>query len=123
MTSSPPKDKLRWGPEIKGLVEGMYLMGATDFDVAEELGVTTRTIKNWRVKYEDFAEVSKITKQAADDIVERSLYQKACDGDNTAMIFWLKNRQPQKWRDVHKVEGKVVTNIVREIVEAKDDDV
>ena len=20
------------------------------------------------------------------------------------MIFWLKNRQPEKWRDVHKIE-------------------
>lgn len=32
--------------------------------------------------------------------------------DTTAQIFWLKNRQPEKWRDAWKVhhEGKVDTN-------------
>lgn len=25
-------------------------------------------------------------------------------GDVTAMIFWLKNRMPKEWRDVHRVE-------------------
>ena len=27
--------------------------------------------------------------------------------DPTAMIFYLKNRQPERWRDVHKVEGSM----------------
>ena len=27
--------------------------------------------------------------------------------DVTAQIFWLKNRQPEKWRDSHSIEGKI----------------
>lgn len=27
--------------------------------------------------------------------------------DSTSMIFWLKNRQPEKWRDVQKLEHSV----------------
>jgi hypothetical protein len=29
--------------------------------------------------------------------------------DVTACIFWLKNRQPEKWRDVHRHEVKDIT--------------
>ena len=31
--------------------------------------------------------------------VENALLAKALGGDVTAMIFWLKNRRPDKWRD------------------------
>jgi hypothetical protein len=72
-------------------------------------------------------------KEAADDRVERSLYQRAigyeydavkifnANGtpmivpyravmppDTTAMIFWLKNRRPVRWRDVHNHEHRGV---------------
>jgi hypothetical protein len=36
----------------------------------------------------------------ADEVVIKSLYTKATvDKNTTAMIFWLKNRRPQEWRD------------------------
>lgn len=37
---------------------------------------------------------------------------KEVQGDTTAQIFWLKNRQPEKWRDKRdvSVEGNVQTN-------------
>ena len=31
--------------------------------------------------------------------VAKKLYTEALAGNVTAMIFWLKNRQPSKWRD------------------------
>jgi hypothetical protein len=36
-----------------------------------------------------------------DDAVVSKLYQTAIGGNVTAMIFWLKNRQRDKWRDVY----------------------
>ena len=27
--------------------------------------------------------------------------------DSTAMIFWLKNRQPKRWRDKKEVDGNI----------------
>lgn len=38
--------------------------------------------------------------------------------NTTAQIFWLKNRQPGKWRDQrdHKVEGKVATWTIADAV-------
>ena len=48
-------------------------------------------------------EVLKDWKQFADKRVEKSLYFQALKGNTTAMIFWLKNRQPDQWRDRHEV--------------------
>lgn len=104
-------------------------MGATDADLADFFEVSVRTIANWQSKHEDFLQALKAGKDEADNRVERSLYQKAvgyeydavkifnangealivphrerCPPDTTAMIFWLKNRRSDRWRDVHKIE-------------------
>jgi len=34
--------------------------------------------------------------------ITNALFQKAKEGDNTAMIFYLKNRDPDNWEDVQK---------------------
>ena len=39
--------------------------------------------------------------------VENSLYQNAIAGNVTAEIFWLKNRRPDRWRDVQQIQGEV----------------
>ena len=38
--------------------------------------------------------------------------------DTTALIFWLKNRQPQKWRDKQQVEHSTDTDFVFNILPA-----
>lgn len=116
-------------PEYAKQAEKLCKLGATDADLAEFFGVTPRTIQNWSSRYEEFFRALKDFKDLADDRVERSLYQRAlgyeydavkifnangeplvvpyrerCPPDTTAMIFWLKNRRPDRWRDVHKHE-------------------
>ena len=117
----------------------MYQMRFTDSQVANVIGVTDRTIENWKESDEDFFQSVKDAKAIADDLVEASLMQRATgysakatksflnrDGevvtheyiehyppDPTSMIFWLKNRQPQKWREKHEVDlGDSKINIV-----------
>lgn len=41
----------------------------------------------------------KEARLSADDLVETSLFQMALEGNHVAAIFWLKNRQPERWRD------------------------
>src|SRR5262249_17802873 len=101
-------------------------------------GVSVRTIANWQAKHEEFLQALKSGKEEADDRVERSLYQRAvgyeydavkvfnANGtpmivpyratmppDVTAMIFWLKNRPSDRWRDVHKHEHGAACEIDR----------
>ena len=45
-----------------------------------------------------------------DQQVENALYKSAVSGNVTAMIFWLKNRKPERWNDVNKLD--VNTEIV-----------
>jgi hypothetical protein len=92
-------------------------------------GVTAKTINQWKLVHHEFSLALKVGKEVADDRVERSLYQRALGseiersrtvtangqtvtttiierlpGDTTAMIFWLKNRRPNRWRDRREVD-------------------
>src|SRR5271166_5903120 len=42
-------------PEYGSIARAMCRLGATDFDLAQEFGVSTFTIWKWRSKYEDFS--------------------------------------------------------------------
>lgn len=103
--------------------------GYTDKELAKIFGVTDTTINNWKIEYPEFFESLKDGKLLADKSVEASLYQRACGyshpeihitnylgkiiqtpiikhypPDPTSMIFWLKNRQKENWRDKHELE-------------------
>ena len=41
---------------------------------------------------------------ASDDRMEESLYHARLNGNVTAMIFYLKNRRPDRWRDVQHID-------------------
>jgi hypothetical protein len=112
-------------PEFIERAKELCANGATNYDLADEFGVSVQTIRSWRAKYPDFLTAIKVNKDLADELVERSLYERATgyshnsvkiflgkDGkiveapftehvppDATAMIFWLKNRKPAEWRD------------------------
>jgi hypothetical protein len=68
-------------------------------EIAKNLGVAKSTFCTYINKYPELSDALKQNKDEADQAVENALYKKAVEGDNTAMIFWLKNRQPKKWRD------------------------
>jgi hypothetical protein len=99
-------------------------LGATDVEMADFFGVSLRTFMRWKVSKPEFWHALKAAKDAADERVERRLYERAVGyaveiekivvsrgkvirlktvehypPDTTALIFWLKNRQPEKWRD------------------------
>jgi len=105
------------------------LLRATDADLANFFEVEESTIYNWKNTHPDFLEAIKRGREIADQEVAAALKHRAMgyshsedkiflgkDGepvivpttkhyppDPTAMIFWLKNRQPTWWRDKHEV--------------------
>lgn len=99
-------------------------MGATDRDIADFFEVSESTLNNWKLKHPALLESLKRSKDEADALVEQSLFRRAMGythpatkffqaggsilredyvehypPDATSMIFWLKNRQPDRWRD------------------------
>lgn len=109
--------------------------GWTDDEMAAFFKVDRATWYRWKATHEDFCDALKAWKEQADARVERSLYERALgyshpedkifnDGgdplivpttkhyppDTTAAIFWLKNRQPESWRDKNEVEHTVLSH-------------
>ena len=77
----------------------LCLLGAIDRDLAEAFEVSERTINRWKRQYPDFAAALKSGKAAADGDVAKALYEKAVEGNMTAISFWLRNRWPELWRE------------------------
>lgn len=120
------------------IIKMLAIRGFVDKDMAQILKITEQTLNNWKNAHPAFFESLKDWKCQADREVERSLYERATgysvleekvfqhDGkiithetlkhyppDPTSMIFWLKNRQPDKWRDKHEVDANLNINVAR----------
>lgn len=125
--------KSAYKEEFAQLAENYSLLGATDKEMADFFGVTERTLNQWKKSHPEFLQSLKKGKSIADANVASKLYNRAIgydckatkfatsDGhitdskeyiehyppDTTAAIFWLKNRQPEKWRDRKEVDANV----------------
>lgn len=63
------------------------------------MGITRKTLAEWKNRYSDICDTLKKGKDVVDYEVENALLKQAREGNTTAIIFWLKNRRPNKWRD------------------------
>lgn len=106
------------------LIEGWARDGLTDEQIAHNMGIATGTLYEWKKKYHEMAEALKKTKEIVDRQVENALFKKAMSGDTTALIFWLKNRRPQDWRDKRETQlsGNVQTVPDRLVIDYGGDD-
>ena len=107
-------------PEGLLLLEGWARDGLTDEQIAHNMGITRKTLYDWKAKYGDICNALKKGKDVVDYQVENALLSSALDGNTTAQIFWLKNRRPDKWRDKQKEEADTAAldkldDILREI--------
>ena len=164
------KGKYEYWLTSEGLLklEGWARRGLTDEQIASNIGITAKTLYEWKNKYSEICETIKKGKEVVDIMVENALlkralgysytedkyitvpmeqaeYEEALDRhlkayrydhpgatdtelreeirnfpkvkkvlaesktkevapDVTAQIFWLKNRCPDKYRDIQKVE-------------------
>ena len=115
--------------------------GAIDEQLAVVFDTSVVTLNSWKKKFPKFLKALKEGKAYRDEHVVRSLYERAMGyehpetkvfndhgeiitheiikhypPDPTAMIFWLKNRQPEKWRDKKDVE--VDANVTIKLVDS-----
>lgn len=122
----------------------LCLLGAIDTEIADFFDVCVDTINEWKKQHEDFSASIKRGKQVADGEVASKLFHRATgyqhddvdikmyEGqiietqlikhyppDTTAAIFWLKNRQPAKWRDKQDITHDVRVGLDREDVYEK----
>lgn len=121
----PTKQK----PEMIEQAFRLCLLGATNAELAAFFEVADRTIDRWIAEKGEFCRAIKRGRAEADAHIAERLFERArgfthpeedirvINGevvrvqvtkqyppDTTAAIFWLKNRQPSKWRDKKDVE-------------------
>ena len=126
MAGRPTKYKAEYAKQAKKLCD----LGATDAQLADFFQVSISTVNLWKVEHKPFSDAIKVGKDIANERVEQSLYRRAMGyehdesdikviqnevvitpvrkyypPDATAMIFWLKNRKKEDWRD--KVDTEV----------------
>ena len=89
------------------LIEGWARSGLTDEQIAENMGINVRTLYRWKNEEERICQSLKKSKEIADFRVENALYESALGGNVTAMIFWLKNRKPDMWREKVSADAAV----------------
>jgi|HubBroStandDraft_1064217.scaffolds.fasta_scaffold217211_2 hypothetical protein len=112
--------------EYVEIVANMCANGATDIELADELDVSVQTLYNWRAKYPEFLEATRVCKDIADERVVRSLFNRAVGfehaavkifmpagatqavyadyrevipPDTAAAKFWLTNRKRADWQE------------------------
>lgn len=125
---------VKFSDEMVEKARKLSLIGATDLEIADLLGIDRATLYRWRNNYPTFCDALKTGKEQADERVKRRLYDRALGyttteqnivkirdesgqeqikivtiekhypPDPTSMIFWLKNRQPNEWRDKQSTE-------------------
>ena len=105
-----------YSPDILPNVEALALSGATDEEIADSIGISSTTFYRWRHEHPEFKKALKENKDECDHRIERTLFRKASEGSETSMIFWLKNRKSQEWREKSEV---AVTGNIAEIIAAR----
>ena len=85
-------------------VEQWARSGLTQQQIAHNLGIGLTTLKDYMKKSPSISAAIRGGKEVADVQVENALYKAALNGNVSAMIFWLKNRRPDKWKDKREPE-------------------
>lgn len=121
--------------KVPAIARQLCDLGATEEQLGAAFGVSRRTITTWEQQHPKFREAILEGRKGPDDQVVRSLFERATGyqhpedkifydsktgepvvvptvkhyaPDTTAMIFWLKNRRPEDWRD--RQETKISTD-------------
>ena len=119
------------------ILEGWARDGLTDEQIAENMGISVRTLYRWKLQYCQICQALKKGKDVADREIENALFKRAkgydvtetkiktkngvviekteitkhIPGDTTAQIFWLKNRKPEYWGGGEKFTHEEETEV------------
>lgn len=127
------------------IVRKLAKIGATEREISDALGIDPSTFWAWKAEYPRFSNALALGKRQSDERVKRALfhrsvgythdatkifkghddqpvvvpYREHVPPDTNAAIFWLKNRQPDQWRDKIDIEGRIEIGLADAISAAR----
>ena len=121
-------------PDGLTLLEGWARNGLTDEQIAHNVGITSKTLREWKKRFGAICASLKRGKEVVDIEVENALFKRALGYDyeeikteetekgtfitkyrrhippeTAAIVFWLKNRKSADWRDKREYEANTET--------------
>ena len=123
------------------LIRWMARSGLTNEQIAFQLHISALTLSRWGKKYISVANSLREGRDYIDSLVEDSLLKRARgfeytvveekegtggytkvihkyqSPDTTAIIFWLKNRRPDSWRDVRQLDLDMTNRSTDELLD------
>jgi len=114
------RPKFEVTPEVLENTKRFMAQGLTREQCAASLGISVATFYVYQAEYSEFSEAIKSGEAEGIQQVTNALYEKATiDRDNTAMIFFLKNRAG--WVDKKEVATTVEQKHVIDITRISDE--
>jgi len=99
------------------LLQGWARDGLTDEQLAHNMGIAQGTFYAWKKKYSDISDALKKGREVVDYEIENDLIKACHSGNVVAMIFYLKNRRADRWRDKPEDKSKSDNALMRELIE------
>ena len=98
-----------WGTVEKlQLLEEWSTQGLYIKEIAAKMGISVSTVYDWMNKNPEIAAAIKKGRDKSIDMVENALFKSAINGNVTAMIFYLKNRATERYKD--RVDKNISTD-------------
>lgn len=113
-------------------------LGLTDKEICKFFNISEATLNNYKLKYPEFLESLKKGKEQADEKVVMALYKRATGyshpdvyisnyqgkvtltpiikhypPDPFSIVYWLNNRQPDKWKNRREEVGGLDENEIK----------
>lgn len=128
-------------PQVATKIVELADKGKTLYEIADIIGVTSRTISRWQDENPELYQAIKEARQNADSVVEAALFHRAqglslpetkvfydsktgqiikeeirkyIPPDTAAAFIWLKNRRPKEWRDRLDINSQELTPEAKE---------
>lgn len=84
--------------------ETFAAQGLTQQQIADSLGIHIATLMRKKKEISELSEAIKRGEAKGLASITNALFQSARDGNVTAQIFYLKNRDPERWKDRRHID-------------------
>lgn len=91
----------------KTLIMSLEANGGHIQNACKKAGIARATFYEWKERFEGFADRVDQIIAGQVDTMESALFKNGLEGNVTAQIFYLKNKRPEEWQDVSKIDALV----------------